>query len=83
MSSVDVTATALKGKLAEIVERASHGTRYRIMRHGRVQGAIVSAEDLEQLQRLEDARDLRAAARVRKKGAKPIPLNDVLRDLGL
>ena len=83
MSSVDVSATDLKSRLAEIVEKASHGGRYRVMRHGRAQVAIVPVEDLEQLQRLEDARDLRAAARSRKGAGKARPAEDVLRDLGL
>lgn len=72
MIPIDITATALKNRLGEIVENASHGTRYRITRNGRVQGAIVSVEDLElleRLDRLQDARDRLAAARPQKGGS--------------
>lgn len=83
MTTKNVTSTDLKGRLAELVEKASRGNRLRVTRHGRVQVGIVSPEDLELLEMLEKRSDLREAARVRRKGAKPRPAEDVLRDLGL
>lgn len=79
----NVTVTDLKAHLGAIVEKASRGDRVRIVRHGRTQAAIVSAEDLELLERIEDAADLRAGAKARKGKGKARSLADVLRDLGL
>jgi prevent-host-death family protein len=49
MTTENVTATDLEGRLAELVEEASRGHRLRVTRHGRVQVGIVSPEDRELL----------------------------------
>ncbi|MDI6774896.1 MAG: type II toxin-antitoxin system Phd/YefM family antitoxin [Verrucomicrobiota bacterium] len=54
--------------LAEAINRVSYGgERVVFARRGKPVAALVSPEDLALLQRMEDAEDIRAAAKVLKK----------------
>lgn len=57
------TVSEARDTLSELVNRAAFGKeRIALSRHGKPVAAIVSAEDLELLERLEDAADLRQIA---------------------
>lgn len=75
----DVTAKDLKNRLGETTERAAQGERIGVTEGGRVRFALVPAEDLELLERLEDESDVRAAERVMAKGQQTIPAEEVFR----
>ena len=56
-----------RNNLAETINRVSYGgERFIFARRGKPVAALVSAEDLALLQRIEDAGDVRAAANVLK-----------------
>lgn len=56
-----------RNNLAEAINRVTYGgERVVFARRGKPVAALVSAEDLALLQRLEDAEDVRAAAKVLK-----------------
>ena len=80
-----VRASEARDNLADLCDRVAHGERILITRHNKARVALVPAEDLELLQRLEDEHDLelarRALRRARKEGT--VPLEDVARDLGI
>jgi prevent-host-death family protein len=53
-----VNATEARKKFLELINRAEHGReRIRIERHGKPVAAIISYEDLNRLEALEDALD--------------------------
>lgn len=63
MDSVTSTYTTreLRAELADIVGRASYGhERVAITRNGRLAAVVIGPDDLELLERLEEADDLRA-----------------------
>jgi prevent-host-death family protein len=53
--TTQVSASEAKSKLAEWLRRAADGEIVLITRHGKPVAALVSAEDVEQLQRLRHA----------------------------
>jgi prevent-host-death family protein len=56
-----------RNNLADAINRVSYGgERVVFARRGKPVAALVSAEDLALLQRMEDAEDIRAAAKVLK-----------------
>lgn len=65
-------ATRVRREWAETLDRVAHrGERIAVLRHGKTSAALVSAEDLELLERLEDRIDLeeaRASLREAEKG---------------
>lgn len=85
MSATIVRASEARDKLADLCDRAAHGERVLITRHNKPRVALVPAEDLELLQRLEDQLDLELARRALKKAKAEgtIPLEEVARDLGI
>ncbi len=73
---------------ADLVNRVSHGgQRIVLTKNSRRAAAIVSAEDLDLLESLEDAIDVREARkalrRMKERGEKPIPWDQVKKELGL
>jgi len=80
---VKLAATALRGTLSETLNRVAYqGERVVLERHGKTVAAIVSAEDMELLQALEDRTDLAAIRRALKAPGRR-PWVDVKADLGL
>jgi prevent-host-death family protein len=62
-----LSATAIRGDFADTVNRVSYqGERIAVERHGKTIAALVSVEDLELLEALEDRGDLAAARRALK-----------------
>ncbi len=77
------SVTKARGELAELVNRVSYqGERVALVRHGKVTAALVSAEDLEFLEMLEDKVDLKLAHKaLKERGA--LSWEKVKKDLGL
>ena len=70
--------------LSRIAGRVEHaGDRVVVSRNGRDAFAVVSVEDLEALERIEDAIDLDEARKARKGAGRNIPLAEVRKRLGL
>lgn len=74
--------------LPELANRAGYkGERIVLERRGKPVAALISVEDLELLERLEDRADYDEAIRVereaRERGEDPIPWEEVKRELGL
>lgn len=71
--------------LAELLNRVAYsGERVVIDRHGRPMAALVSPEDLELLEDLENSMDARVARkRLAAERAKAIPYATARRNLGL
>ena len=83
-----VTADDMRQDFAAVLDRAAAGKeRVIVTRRGKPSVAIVSMEDVELLEEIEDrldAKDFRAAFREWKmSGRKSKPLDQVIRELGL
>jgi prevent-host-death family protein len=65
----------LRSELGEVVSRVSHGgERVRITRNGKVAAVLISPEDADLLERLEDEQDLiEAEKRLADPAQKPRP----------
>jgi prevent-host-death family protein len=75
-----------RGEFASIINRVAFGgERVRLTRHGKEVAAVVPIEDVDFLEDLEDEIDVQLVqeALADPENAVPIPLEDVLRDLGL
>ena len=72
--------------LAELINRVAYaGERIRLGRRGRTVAVIVSVEDTELLQALEDRMDLAAARKALResRGKRLIPLKEIKARLGM
>ena len=82
MSEISITA-ARKG-LADLFEAVVRNhERIIIHRYGKDRVALVPVEDAEFLEALEDRMDIEEAARRLADGSKPIPYDQVRKELGL
>jgi len=73
----------LRENLSEAMNRVAYGQeRIVIERNGKRLVALVSVEDLEILEALEDHADLEAVKRARREGGKPVPWEKIKRSLG-
>jgi len=72
-----------RADMADPLNRVAYsGERIELHRRGKTVAVVVSMEDLELLQRMEDEADLKTARKARKeKGA--IPLEDIKAELGM
>lgn len=79
-----VAATNARGNLSDILNKVAFGgERVFLERHGKPVAAVVSIEDAELLERLEDEMDLEAARKaIAEKGAS-IPWKQLKAELGL
>jgi prevent-host-death family protein len=87
MPMTTMTATEARDQLPEALGKVMYGgERVRITRHGKVVGALVSADDLALLEALEDRywaeTGREALAEMQAAGEHPIPLEDVKARLG-
>ena len=83
---VTTSAAVARDNLAEIINRAAFGKeRVVLSRHGKAVAAVVPLEDLEMLEALEDAADLKAAreAWAEQGDQPPRSYDEVRRELGL
>lgn len=84
--SKQLTSADARADFSGLLSRAAlKGERTSITRHGKVLAAVVSAQDLELLERVEDALDVAEAREVlaNTREADWIPLETVIKDLGL
>lgn len=82
--SSSVSARELRAELSSIVGRVAFGhERIGLTRHGKLTAVVIGVEDLELLERLEDAQDLAAyrAAKDEDTGER-ISLSDLRDELG-
>lgn len=75
--------TDARTRLAEVIEHAGTGEVTYLTRHGRRVAAVVSVDDAEALERAEDAYLSRLAAQAEAEGGDPIPMADLVAELGL
>jgi prevent-host-death family protein len=87
---VDATLTTVEARerFSEVVNRAAFGKeRILLTRRGKPLAVMVPVADLEYLEALEEADDIRAVQAVKEEmartGEKPVPLDEVLAELGL
>lgn len=83
---VRLKMTEARGKLSELCNRVSYqGERIVLDRRGKAVAVLVSVEDLEALERAEDASDLRAAreAIAEAEAEGTVSLEDLRAELGL
>ena len=83
---VRMNTSEVRHEFAEVINRAAYrGERIVLHRRGKDVAAIISVEDLELLERLEDENDVKAAKaalrEAKKKGTKP--LSQVMEELGI
>lgn len=77
------TVSQVRSEFSEILNRLLYqGERVTIERHGKKIAAIITVEDLELLQMLEDHLDLEAIRKARNEPGTT-PWEDVKADLGL
>jgi prevent-host-death family protein len=82
MTSLSVSQARLQ--FAELINRAAYqGKRVSLKRRGKTVAAIVSAQDLELLEELEDRLDARAAKKALAESTRRIPYEKVRKELGL
>lgn len=81
---MEVSLSTARDSLAEMVNRVRFGgERLTLTRRGRPVAAIVSVEDAELLERLEDAADLDAARSALAEPGEPVEWTALKADLGL
>ncbi len=74
----------VRNTFSDYLNRASYrGERIVIERRGKPVAALVSLDDLEVLEQLENDADLKAARKARKEKGKPVPLAKVKARLGM
>jgi prevent-host-death family protein len=80
----NLSVSKARSQLAELVNQAAYrGRRTALQRRGKVLAAIVSADDLELLEKLEDRLDIEAARKALAEPGERIPYQKVRKELGL
>lgn len=85
---VQVGIAEIRDNLADALNKVAYaGERVVLARRGKGVAALVSMEDLELLERMEDEADVRdakrALAEMKRKNEKPIPLAVIKKRLGM
>ena len=78
-----VRISDIRDNLADALNRVAYGGERTVLeRRGKSVAALVSIDDLETLQRLEDESDIKAARKaLKEKGG--VPLDEIKRRLGM
>ena len=77
-----LTASEARTEWAEMLNRVGYGgERITIERRGNPVAVLVSPEDAEMLEAIEDRIDVRKARKVLESDEEPIPMEDALGDL--
>lgn len=84
----ELTATEARDQLPDALNRVAFGgERIQIKRRGKVLAALISREDLELLELIEDKYYAKLAEEAleeaKRNGEEPIPLEDVMKELGI
>jgi prevent-host-death family protein len=83
MGMAQVNIVEIRGNLAETVNRVAYGgERIVLERRGKGVAALVSMEDLDVIEAMEDEADLRAALKARKEKGR-VSLADIKARLGM
>ncbi|RAL20882.1 hypothetical protein DL240_14455 [Lujinxingia litoralis] len=78
-----LSVTELRQNFSDSLNRVSYaGERLILHRNGKPSAALISCEDLELLEALEDQLDIKAALKARKEGGR-VKWTDLKRELGL
>lgn len=81
---MDVPITEARDNFSEMVNRAAYGhERVRLTRRGKAEAAIISAEELDYFEALEDAQDVLLAREALADPAASVPWSEVKARLGL
>jgi prevent-host-death family protein len=81
---MNISIAEVRNNLADALNRAAYGPERVILeRRGKPVAVLVSMDDLELLERLEDEVDLKAVRKARKEKAKSVPLAKVKSRLGM
>lgn len=79
-----VPASKVREQFSSVLNKvAVRGDRVFIERHGKLVAALISIEDLEFFEALEDKNDVELAEAALAVGGKPIPWEVVKKELGL
>jgi prevent-host-death family protein len=80
----EVPISEARDHLGDLVAKAEHAhERIVLTRHGRAVAAVISIEDLRELEAAEDEADLAAARAALALGEPRIPHQDVMAEFGL
>lgn len=83
-AAMDVPITEARENFSEMVNRAAYGhERVRLTRRGKPEAAIISAEELDYFEALEDAQDVLLAREALADPAASVPWSEVKARLGL
>ena len=80
----EMTITEARSNFADLVNRATYAKeRILINRRGKPVAAIVPIEDMELLEKIEDAIDVKLARKALSESEEIIPWEEVAKELGL
>ena len=81
---VKMATTALRSEFSETITRVRfQGERILLERNGKAVAGLVSVDDLQLLEQLEDRIDLKAARAALKEPGRRVPWRDLKKTLGL
>jgi prevent-host-death family protein len=84
MRMTELPLSAARDHLGEIVSRAEHAHERTVLtRHGKAVAAVISIEDLRELEAAEDRADLAAAREALASEERRVPHSEVLAEFGL
>jgi prevent-host-death family protein len=81
----ELTASQLRDQLTDVVSSVAYGhDRVGITRHGKLVAVVVSVDDLDRLEQLEDAADIRACeeAKANDDGTR-VSADELFAELGM
>lgn len=81
---MNVSIAEIRDKLADAINRVAYaGERVVLERRGKPVAVLVSVDDADLLERLENDADLKAVRKARKEKGKPVPLAKIKARLGM
>jgi prevent-host-death family protein len=81
---MNMSVAKIRNNLADALNRAAYGgERVILERRGKPVAALVSINDLQLLEQLENEADLSAVRKARKEKGKPVPLAKIKARLGM
>lgn len=80
----ELPISAARDHLGEIVSKAEHAQERTVLtRHGKAVAAVISIEDLRELEAVEDQADLAAAREAMASEERRVPHDEVLAEYGI